>query len=63
MELEYEEAATIYVEGGGGVQTSFVVTAYDAMHCPGSAMFLFEGSFGTILYSGDFRYVHAYHLF
>lgn len=32
------------------------VTAIDANHCPGSVMFLFQGYFGNILYTGDFRY-------
>lgn len=31
------------------------VTAINAHHCPGSAMFIFEGYFGKVLYTGDFR--------
>lgn len=33
------------------------VTMLDANHCVGSAMFLFEGYFGRILYTGNFRFV------
>ncbi|CAI9108902.1 OLC1v1008607C1 [Oldenlandia corymbosa var. corymbosa] len=37
----------------------FVVSAFDANHCPGAVMFLFEGSFGSILHTGDCRLTPA----
>uniref|UniRef100_A0A1B6F3V1 5' exonuclease Apollo n=1 Tax=Cuerna arida TaxID=1464854 RepID=A0A1B6F3V1_9HEMI len=37
-------------------QSHFSTTLLDANHCPGSIMFLFQGKFGNIFYTGDFRY-------
>lgn len=37
-------------------QEQMVVNLIDANHCPGSVMFLFEGYFGKVLYTGDFRF-------
>ncbi|KAG9444197.1 hypothetical protein H6P81_015537 [Aristolochia fimbriata] len=32
------------------------VTTIDANHCPGAVMYLFQGEFGSFLFTGDFRW-------
>lgn len=38
------------------INGGFKVSAFDANHIMGSCMFIFEGKFGRILYTGDFRF-------
>ncbi|XP_044303529.1 5' exonuclease Apollo isoform X2 [Varanus komodoensis] len=52
--LEVGESHVLALDAVG--RETMTVTLIDANHCPGSVMFLFEGYFGVILYTGDFRY-------
>ncbi|XP_034719586.1 protein artemis [Etheostoma cragini] len=54
--LEVESPTQIsLVDEASGEKEELVVTLLPAGHCPGSVMFLFEGSHGNVLYTGDFR--------
>lgn len=48
--LEVGESHVLPLDEFG--RETMTVTLIDANHCPGSVMFLFEGYFGTILYTG-----------
>nr|XP_043608432.1 5' exonuclease Apollo [Erigeron canadensis] len=44
------------VSVSSGSETNAQFMAIDANHCPGAVMYLFRGEFGTMLYTGDFRW-------
>ena len=56
--LPLDEPVAINLDEVG--QETMTVTLLDANHCPGSVMFIFEGYFGKILYTGDFRFCQGF---
>lgn len=56
--LPLDEPVTINLDEVG--EETMTVTLIDANHCPGSVMFVFEGYFGKILYTGDFRFCERF---
>ena len=52
--LEENESHILPLDETG--EETMTVTVIDANHCPGSVMYLFDGYFGRILYTGDMRY-------
>ena len=53
-ELEENERHIVALDERG--EEKMTVTVIDANHCPGAVMYLFDGYFGRVLYTGDFRY-------
>ncbi|OWF41607.1 protein artemis-like [Mizuhopecten yessoensis] len=55
--LPINQPVTVSIPQASSCKVDMVqVTLLPAAHCPGSVMFLFEGSEGTALYTGDFRW-------
>mmetsp|Transcript_41722 Transcript_41722/g.97429 ORF Transcript_41722/g.97429 Transcript_41722/m.97429 type:complete len:392 (+) Transcript_41722:27-1202(+) len=52
--LEIGPVHRILLGSAGGLEIE--VCLVDANHVPGSVMFIFSGYFGTLLYTGDFRF-------
>ncbi|KZS16346.1 Uncharacterized protein APZ42_017968 [Daphnia magna] len=62
LEIGVSYTMTLPAEHGTNNETAskcMSVTLIDANHIKGSVMYLFEGSFGRVLYTGDFRWCEA----
>ena len=56
-ELQTDIETSIVIPGRHGEDDQTVnVTLVSAGHCAGSVMFIFENDFGSVLYTGDFRF-------
>ena len=57
--VELPVGETTHLEGQGAAEGvggwSLAVTPLDAGHCPGSVCFVFEGDFGRVVHTGDYR--------
>ncbi|ELT95851.1 hypothetical protein CAPTEDRAFT_225584 [Capitella teleta] len=56
VELEPGEDHLVSVTDSETSSFRMTVSVIDAAHCPGSVMFIFQGYFGKIFYTGDFRF-------
>ena len=56
--LEFGVSKVVPLDSEG--KETMTVTGIDANHIPGSLMFIFEGYFGVIVHTGDFRYGLGY---
>eukprot|EP00055_Hartaetosiga_balthica_P004420 m.11512 g.11512 ORF g.11512 m.11512 type:complete len:651 (-) comp3852_c0_seq1:220-2172(-) len=57
IEMEYNETMLVNMDCTG--EELLCVKAINANHCAGAAMFLFQGYFGNVLCTGDFRFSNS----
>jgi hypothetical protein len=54
--IRIEEPISLWLDDYDHSLGTVTVTAFDANHVSGAVMYLLQGSFGTVLHTGDFRY-------